>query len=132
MLVLPQIERVSVLSLPTSAATEQRALLTAADLSLAYIQAVSAYWRGDSEFLPRFDTWLARFWTDGPPEPSDDPQAHCPHGAGGRGIRWYERGPLLLGYVTGKPGCFHVPRTAVLPRDTGRGGAVAVAHAIAA
>lgn len=107
-------------------------MITAHNLSLAYIQAVSAYWRGDSDLLPKFDAWIARFWTDGPPEPTTSPQATCPHGAAGRGIRWHERGPVLLGYVPGKRGCFRVPRNAVLPGKTGGRTMVPATHALAA
>lgn len=108
-------------------------MITAHDLSLAYVQAVSAYWRGDdTDFLPTFDAWLARFWVDSPTEPATDPQAHCPHGAAGRGIRWYERGSLLHGFVPGKRGCFRVPRTSALPREIDRRRTTAVEPAIAA
>lgn len=95
-------------------------LITARDLSRAYTQAVSAYWRGESASLPEFEAWLAHFWTDGPPEPVSGPAARCPHGAAGRGIRWHECGSAILGYVPGKQGCFRVPRTAMLPTDSGR------------
>lgn len=96
-------------------------MLTARDLSRAYCQAVSAYWRGDNEFLPQLDTWLAQFWVgDGPREPVTGLLAVCPHGVTGHGIRWYESGQAVLGYVPGKPGCYRVPRTAVLPNDASR------------
>jgi hypothetical protein len=101
----------------SSSAETGGTVITARDISLAYVQAVSAYWRGDSEFLPKFDAWLAQYWTAGPPEPSTEPQAHCPHGAAGRGIHWHEQGPVLLGYVPGKRGCFRIPRTTALPRE---------------
>jgi hypothetical protein len=107
-------------------------MITAHDLSLAYVQAVSAYWCGDSDLLPTFDAWLARFWVDGPAEPDTEPQAHCPHGAAGRGIRWHERGPVILGYVPGKRGCFQVPRNVALLRDPGRRRTATVMHPIAA
>lgn len=108
-------------------------MLTAHDLSLTYCQAVSAYWRGDNEFLPQLDAWLDRFWVqDGPLEPVTSPLAVCPHGAGGHGIRWYDSGQAVLGYVPGKRGGYRVPRTAVLPSDAGRSEEGAKARGIAA
>ena len=107
-------------------------MISAHDLSLAYVQAVSSYWRGDSDLLPRFNAWLAQYWRDGPTEPVPDPQAHCPHAAAGRGIRWYERGLVLHGFVPGRHGCFQVPRNVVLPRETGRARTAAIVPAIAA
>lgn len=108
-------------------------MITAHDLSLAYVRAVSAYWRGDSEFLPQFDAWLAGYWIAGPPEePATEPQAHCPHGVAGRGIRWHEHGSVLLGFVPGKRGCFRIPRTAALPCETRARASGTAAHAIAA
>lgn len=107
-------------------------MISAHDLSLAYVRAVSSYWRGDSDLLPRFNAWLARYWRDGPTEPTPDPQAECPHAAAGRGIRWYEQGPVLHGFVPGKRGYFQIPRNVVLPRETGRRRTAAIAPAIAA
>lgn len=95
-------------------------MITAHDLSLAYVQAVSAYWRGESDLLPTFDAWLAQFWVDGPAEPTTLPREHLPHGAAGRGIRWHECGSLLYGYVPGMRGCLRVPRAALLPREADR------------
>jgi hypothetical protein len=114
------------------AVNEEGAMITAHDLSLAYVQAVSAYWRGDSELLPQFDAWLAGFWTTGPAEPAAEPQAQCPHAAAGRGIRWHEHGSALLGFVPGKRGCFRIPRTAVLPRESRARGSGTAAPPIAA
>lgn len=108
-------------------------MLTARDLSLANCQAVSAYWRGDNEFLPQLEAWLAQFWVgDGPLEPVTDPIALCPHGAKGHGIRWYDSGSHVLGYVPGKRGCFQVPRTVVLPTNSAGGEAQAMSSAMAA
>ena len=94
-------------------------MVTASDLSLAYTRAVSAYWRGESDFLPRFDAWLAGFWDEGGREPAADPQGVCPHAAGGHGIRWHDSRSAVLGYVPGTRGRFRVPRSAVLPSDDG-------------
>lgn len=108
-------------------------MLTAHDLSLAYCQTVSAYWRGDNEFLPQLEAWLARFWVgDGPREPVSDSLALCPHGAKGRGIRWYDGGSHVLGYVPGKRGCFDVPRNAVLPTNSAGGQTQAISPTMAA
>lgn len=93
--------------------------LTAADLSHAYTRAVSAYWRGESIALLKFETWLAQFWAAGPPEPVTAPAARCPHAAGGRGIRWHECDQELLGYVSGRSGCLRVPRMISLPGTPG-------------
>lgn len=118
---------------PRRGATNERdVMITAHDLSLGYAQAISAYWRGDSGVLPRFNAWLVQYWVDGPTEPAAEPQAHCPYGAAGHGIRWYERGAVLQGFVPGRRGCFQVPRNAVLPRETSRRVAAAIVPAIAA
>lgn len=117
---------------PAGTRNQEVAMISARDLSLAYIRAVSAYWRGDSEFLPQFDAWLAQFWTAAAPEPASEPQAHCPHGAAGRGIRWHEQGTELFGYVPGRRGCFRIPRTVDLPREGAAGRIKPASVAIAA
>ena len=79
-------------------------------LARSYDQAVAASWRGDEAARRAFAAWLAPFWRpDGPPEPGDAPAAVSVLGAGGRGIRWYDAGPAVVGYVPGRGGCYRVP-----------------------
>ncbi len=92
--------------------------LAARSLALIYLRAVSACWRGDpwgrEEMCP-----LDRYWMpDLPPVPRALPDAESPHGAGGRGIRWYESGRDIFGYVPGVRGGYRVPISAVAEVST--------------
>src|SRR5262245_59808584 len=73
----------------------------ARDLALACLRYESACWRGDS--AREFATRLGSYWkSELPPCPSTEPDAFSPHGAGGRGISWFERGGEVFGYITGR------------------------------
>lgn len=84
----------------------------ARDLALACLRYESACWRGEP--AREFSMRLSSYWKPNlPPAPTMEPDAYSPHGAGGRGIRWFEKSGEILGYV---PGCrcgFRVPVTAV-------------------
>jgi len=95
--------------------------MTAAQLARAYDRYLAALWRGED--APAFAAWLAAHW--GPaerPEPATLPLALSRLGAGGRGIRWHEAGPQVIGHVPGQArACYRVPRTAVPPQpEAGR------------
>ena len=85
----------------------------ARELAMGFLRYASAHWRGD----PRpavFPLRLSAYWrSEMPPAPTAAPDAVSPHGAAGRGIRWYETGPEVVGYVPGLPGGYQVPVQAV-------------------
>src|SRR5215204_2995371 len=87
-----------------------RSAMPARTLAKSYDQAVSAFWRGDAGSTRRFDAWLASFWDEsGPSEPVDRPSELSVLGGSGRGIRWYATPTEVLGYVSGRDGCYRVP-----------------------
>jgi hypothetical protein len=51
-------------------------------------QYVSAMWRGESDEVVRFSSWLRNHWALGPDEPDKPPAAFSAVGGGGAGIRW--------------------------------------------
>lgn len=80
-------------------------------------QYVSALWRGESEEVVRFASWLRNHWAIGPMEPSRPPIAFSAVGGGGAGIRWHEVGTMIYGYIPGVPlRCYQVPLDARPPR----------------
>lgn len=82
-------------------------------LALAFLRYASACWRGE-EGAARFATRLSAYWrTDLPPMPVAAPDAFSPHGAGGRGIAWYETADAVLGYIPGRRRGYRVPLDAV-------------------
>lgn len=95
-------------------------MINAYDLAGAYNQAVSAYWRGESDTaLSRLTAWLGEFWTDTPAEFSGRPITVTPHAGGGGGIRWHEIGESIVGCVPGRRGCYRIPRNTDLPTGDG-------------
>jgi hypothetical protein len=87
----------------------------ARDLALGYLRYASACWRGDA-VTAAFAAGLGAFWRRAmPPVPASPPDVVSPHGGGGRGICWYQRGGEILGYVPGAPGGYVVP-VADVPR----------------
>jgi len=91
-------------------------MLTPDDLERLYFTYSSLRWRGDpaGESL---EQWLRLHWVDvSPCEPDADPEAISPHGAGGRGIRWYACASSIIGVVPGKSGCYLVKETESLPQ----------------
>jgi hypothetical protein len=84
-------------------------------LALGYLRYASASWRGDEQ-APVFPLRLGAYWhPELPAAPAATPHAVSPHGGGGRGIRWYEAGDEVLGYVPGEHGGYRVP-AATVPR----------------
>ncbi len=79
-------------------------------------QYVSALWRGETEEVTRFSSWLRSHWALGPEEPEAIPAAYSAVGGGGAGIRWHERNDMIYGYIPGvEHGCYQVPRAAIPP-----------------
>lgn len=77
---------------------------------------VSALWRGESEEVVRFSTWLRNHWALGPAEPTAKPAAFSAVGGGGAGIAWYEAGRMIYGYIPGVPlRCYQIPADARPP-----------------
>ena len=78
-------------------------------LARAYLDYVSGCWRGDAE-MPGMGAHLATFFgADMPEEPARAADAYSPHGAGGQGIRWYDCGNTVYGFVAGSAGGYRVP-----------------------
>lgn len=95
-------------------------MLTADDLSYIYASYTSALWRGDPASLS-LEQWFNRHWSEHAPSLSlSDPAAVSPHGAGGRGIHWYESTTVILGLVPGKTGCYLVKRSEQAPLTVSR------------
>lgn len=83
-------------------------------LARAYLDDVSAYWRGELDRCG-FRARLARYW-DPRLAPVGDVQvaAESPHGAGGRGLAWCAVDGEVWGCVVGARGGYRVP-VAALP-----------------
>jgi hypothetical protein len=84
----------------------------ARDLALACLRYESACWRGESarDFAMR----LGSYWKPQmPPAPMTEPDAVSPHGAGGRGISWFEKSGEILGYIAGRRSGYRIPVTAI-------------------
>jgi hypothetical protein len=85
----------------------------ARELAAGFLRYASSCWRGD-RCAAAFPLRLSAYWRPAmPPAPAAAPTAVSPHGAAGRGIRWYETGQEVLGYVPGLPGGYQVPAPAV-------------------
>lgn len=81
----------------------------AEDLARAYLRYVSGCWCGNPE-AERFGERLSTFFRgELPSEPVRSPDAVSPHGGGGRGIRWYQCGNEVRGYLPGVCGGYQVP-----------------------
>ena len=98
---------------PTTApvAAPQRATAGSAarELALGYLRYASACWRGDAR-AAAFPLRLGAYWcAELPPVPATAPDAFSPHGAGGRGIQWYQAEDDVLGYVSGGNGRLSSP-----------------------
>ena len=90
---------------------------TASELARAYDRYVAALWRGESEEVLRFGTWLKRCWgLGGPAEPVGPPDAVSVLDGAGMSIRWYERDGHVLGYIPGvAQRCYRVPSDVAPP-----------------
>jgi hypothetical protein len=85
----------------------------ALELALGYLRYASADWRGDPA-APIFGVRLGAYWRPELPQaPPTTPDAISPHGAAGRGIRWYQCGDEVIGYVPGTHCGFEVPAAAI-------------------
>lgn len=85
----------------------------ARELAAGFLRHASSCWRGD-RCAAAFPLRLSAYWRPAmPPLPVAAPAAVSPHGAAGRGIRWYEAGQDVLGYVPGLPGGYQVPARVV-------------------
>ena len=84
--------------------------MTAEYLARTYDLAMSSLWRGDAAGAP-FLTWLEQFRTTEPVSiPTGLPRAYSVLGGGGRGVRWYAAGDVVLGVPgTQAAGCYRVP-----------------------
>lgn len=90
-------------------------MLTARDLERVYATYTSASWRGDpaGQLL---ETWMRLHWVEETSKrPDSDPAAVSPHGAGGRGIFWYEGSTTIFGFVPGTSGCYVFKRSEPVP-----------------
>ena len=97
----------SIAPLPAPAGEAARAL------AAGFLQYASACWRGE-QASRRFATRLGAYWRPQlPPAPIAPPAAFSPHGAGGRGIGWYQLGDEVLGYIPGSRAGYRVPVEAV-------------------
>ena len=82
-------------------------------LALGYLRWASACWRGNG-LTPVSTTRLGAYWRLAlPPMPAGEADAVSPHGAGGRGIHWYQTGGEVFGYVLGAGGGYQVPVAAI-------------------
>lgn len=100
------------LAFPLADANKQSQARGAEILAQAYLDYMSGCWRGDdaTKFGERIIPFVG---TDLPPEPWRPADAYSPHGAGGRGIRWYERGDEVLGYTHGCATGYRIPITCI-------------------
>lgn len=82
-------------------------------LASGVLRHAEACWRGDAG-ARHFTTRLGAYWsTQLPPRPRRTCDAFSPHGAGGRGIHWYQTDGAVIGYIPGCTAGYHVPREAV-------------------
>ena len=79
----------------------------AASLAHVYAAAISAYWRGGDD--GQFFAWLAGCRRAGVAPPDRSPTAVSPHGAGGRGITWFDVPGAVVGVVPGVSWGYRVP-----------------------
>lgn len=86
---------------------------SAGALARAYLDYVSAYWRGDAPASQMGDQLATFFGADMPVEPVRQADAFSPHGARGHGIRWYECGDAVVGYVPGATSGYRIPQACV-------------------
>ncbi|MFN8665318.1 MAG: hypothetical protein U0075_25785 [Thermomicrobiales bacterium] len=94
-------------------ATRQCSAGSAAALARAYLDYVSGVWLGEAD-ATSFGERLATCWGfDLPPEPARAADAFSPHGGGGRGIRWYECGHDVLGYIPDCTSGYRIPLTRI-------------------
>ena len=87
----------------------------AREVADSYLQSISAYWRGEPG-LAEVEYWLTSFGEnqvrfDG----GKTADAVSPHGAGGRGIRWYETPSAVFGLIPGSPRGYRIPIDAISP-----------------
>lgn len=82
-------------------------------LALAFLRYASACWRGD-ESARRFAAQLGVYWRPRlAAAPAKAPDAFSPHGAGGRGIAWFQTHDAVLGAIPECNGGYVVPLAAI-------------------
>lgn len=91
-------------------------MTSAVAMARACDEYVAALWLGESEDVYRFAAWLRNHWAVGPAEPSYPPAAVSRAGGSGTGIRWYDAGEMITGYIPGvERRCYQIPRDANPP-----------------
>lgn len=77
-------------------------------LAAAYAEAVAARWRGDAAGAA-FESWLEAYWHPEPlTEPCDPPAAVSLLG-GMPAVRWHQIDGAVVGFATGRRGCWWIP-----------------------
>lgn len=90
-------------------------MTTARELARSCDAYVSALWRGESEEVLRFASWLRAHRALGPAEPASPPAPFSAVG-GGAGIGWHLLGRTVYGYIPGVAHrCYRVPVDATPP-----------------
>ncbi len=83
---------------------------TARALANWYLRATGNAWMGRNEDYQRLSYWLSAYWQQVlPARPGCCPSAVSLHGAGGRGITWYETPEMVSGYVNGIESGYLIP-----------------------
>jgi hypothetical protein len=99
----------TVISVPAPALSGEAARA----LALGFLRYASACWRGE-EAARHFATRLGAYWRPQmPPMPTTPADDFSPHGAGGRGIAWYQTGDEVRGYIPGRGCGYRVPVDAI-------------------
>ncbi len=101
---------------PLVVPTEGRSIIAATrDIARTY-EVYAAASRALDPAAPVLGAWFHAWWGDHCPiEPDAGPDAISDDGAGGRGVRWYAQGEVVVGYVPGCHACYQIPLAAPLP-----------------
>lgn len=82
--------------------------VSAEALAASYADAVAARWRGEDEGAG-FEAWLEAYWHPEPlAEPADPPAAVSLLG-GMPAVRWHRIEGAIVGFATGRRGCWWIP-----------------------
>jgi nitroimidazol reductase NimA-like FMN-containing flavoprotein (pyridoxamine 5'-phosphate oxidase superfamily) len=90
-------------------------LRRARDLARACDRHFAACWRGEADWAA-FGNWLDEYRCSEVIIPPGPPAAVSPHGAGGRGLAWYDVPGAILGSAVGVDWGYRVPLGAVPPQ----------------
>ncbi len=84
----------------------------AREWELASLRDESACWRGEPayEFAPRIGPSRR---PELAPTPATTRDVYSPHGAGGRGIGWYQQNGEVVGYISGRRSGYRVPAATI-------------------